>query len=71
MPNEPKEVIAISDHPMHVNSKSAKYEFKKKCNFKNIGHKYIIIYMWVAPEQMYICAKYKSFKSNLIGQRGK
>ena len=26
MPNEPKEVIAISEHPMHVNSKSAKYE---------------------------------------------
>ena len=41
---------------MHVNSKSAKYEFilKKKGNFKNIGHKCIIIYVWVAPEQMYM-----------------
>ena len=24
----------------------------KKCNFKNIGHKYIILSVWVAPEQM-------------------
>ena len=52
---------------MHVNSKSAKYEilffFLKKGNYKNIGHKCIIIYVWVAPEQMYICAKYENSKS--------
>ena len=71
MPNEPKEVIAISEYPMHVNSKSAKYEFFFKCNFKNIDHKCIIIYAWETPEQMYICAKYTSSKSNHIGRRGK
>ena len=71
MPNEPKEVIAISEHPMHVYSKSAKYElFFKKCNFKNISHKCIVIYVWVAPEQMYICAKYESSQVKPYWQEG-
>ena len=47
MPNKPKKVIAISEHPIHVNSKSAKCELIfKKCNLKNIGHKYIMLSVW-------------------------
>ena len=65
-------VIAISEHPMHVNSKSAKCEFlKKNGNFKTIGHKCIIPSVLVVPEQMHNCAKYESSKSNYVDRRGK